>query len=75
MANQLARLFESLKIDERPDFHKKTLTKIFINIVFQIEGFERELIEDKTTKVLTQYDENGNTVTSEITDDTVGREE
>ena len=38
--HQIGRLFESLKIDERPNHTKNTLARIFIDLVFQTDGFE-----------------------------------
>src|ERR1044071_6466410 len=70
-AHQIGRLFESLKIDERPNHTKSTLARIFIDLVFQTDGFKRDPIDDETTRVLVRYDDNGNTVASEISDDTV----
>src|ERR1044071_3447791 len=70
-AHQLKRLFESLKIDERPNHTKNTLVRIFIDLVIQTDGFERDPTDDETTRVLVRYDDDGNTVTNEETEDTI----
>src|ERR1044071_208190 len=70
-AHQIGRLFESLKIDERPNHTKNTLARIFIDLVIQTDGFERDPTDDETTRVLVRYDDNGNTVASEETEDSI----
>src|ERR1044071_9816126 len=70
-AHQIGRLFESLKIDERPNHTKNTLARIFIDLVIQTDGFERDPTDDETTRVLVRYDDDGNMVTSEETEDTI----
>src|ERR1043165_3569235 len=70
-AHQIGRLFESLKIDERPNHTKNTLARIFIDLVIQTDGFERDPTDDETTRVLVRYDDDGNTVASEETEDTI----
>ena len=72
--NIIAWLFELLRIDKWPDFSKKNLFRILINIVDQTEGFEKDPTSDETCKLLTQYDNDGDTVTSEISNSTIGRE-
>ena len=66
-------LFESLKIDEQPDFSKKNLFRIIIDIIDQTKGFERDLTSDEICRVLTQYDNDEDTVASEATNSTIGR--
>src|ERR1043165_7290407 len=70
-AHQIGRLFESLKIDERPNHTKNTLARIFIDLVIQTDGFERDPTDDEITRVLVRYDDDGNTVASEETEDTI----
>src|ERR1043165_138466 len=70
-AHQIGRLFESFKIDERPNHTKNTLARIFIDLVIQTDGFERDPTDDETTRVLVRYDDDGNTVASEETEDTI----
>src|ERR1044071_265127 len=69
----IVQLLESLKIDKRPDFSKKNLSKILIDIIDQTDGFERDPTSDKTCRVLTRYDNDGDTVASKITNITVRR--
>src|ERR1044071_2428868 len=70
-AHQIGRLFELLKIDERPNHTKNTLARIFIDLVIQTDGFERDPTDEETTRVLVRYDDDGSTVASEETEDTI----
>src|ERR1044072_6505808 len=70
-AHQIGQLFESLKIYERPNHTKYTLARIFIDLVIQTDGFERDPTDDETTRVLVRYDDDENTVASEETEDTI----